>query len=76
MAAKYGVPFLGKIPLDPTMLASCEKGEPYVTAHPDAPAVAPLLAVVNSVLRLVGEPEQASMRAPPKLDEPAAVADE
>lgn len=47
MAAKFGVPYLGKIPLDPVMLASCEKGEAYITAHPDAPAAKPLLDIVN-----------------------------
>lgn len=63
MAARYGVAFLGKIPLDPVMLTSCEKGESYVTSYPDAPGVKPLLSVVHAILAAVGEPETAPAAA-------------
>ena len=46
MAAAFGVPFLGAVPMDPTMLASCETGVPFVVKHPDAPAAKPFLKVV------------------------------
>lgn len=29
MAARFGVPFLGALPLDPALLAACEAGRPY-----------------------------------------------
>lgn len=53
MAAQYGVPFLGALPVDPLLLSSCEAGEAYVTKHPDARGVAPFLAVVTGVVRQI-----------------------
>ena len=53
MARQFGVPFLGALPIDPLLLQSCEKGVAFVTAHPDAPGVAPLLAVVKAVVGAV-----------------------
>lgn len=51
MAAAFGVPFLGKLPLDPLLLASCEAGEAYVTKHPDARGVRPFLDITSAVVR-------------------------
>jgi len=53
MAARAGVPYLGAIPIDPRLLAACEDGRSFLTAHPDAPAAAPLLAIVRAVVRAV-----------------------
>ena len=53
MAAQFGVPFLGALPIDPMLLRSCETGVAYVTAYPDAPGVAPFLRVVEGVVRAV-----------------------
>lgn len=50
MAARFGVPFLGAVPLDPLLLLSCEAGEAYVTAHPAARGVPALMAVVRAVV--------------------------
>ncbi len=47
MASRYGVPFLGKIPLDPAMLACCEAGVSFTDTQPDSPAAAPFAAVVE-----------------------------
>lgn len=54
MAAAFGVPYLGKLPMDPTMLASCETGEPFVTKHPEAPAAKPFLNIVACTFARVG----------------------
>ena len=37
-AAKYGVPFLGEVPLDITVREGGDVGKPIVLANPDAPA--------------------------------------
>jgi len=50
MAKAFAVPFLGAIPIDPTMLASCERGEPFITKHPEAPAAKPFQAVIDGAL--------------------------
>lgn len=56
MAAKFEVPFLGALPIDPLLLRSCEAGEAYVTLHPDARGVKPFLAVVQAfVVGVEGE---------------------
>ena len=50
MAAKFGVPFLGSIPLDPRMMASCDTGEPFSSRHPTSPAAKPFLDVVTGAV--------------------------
>jgi ATP-binding protein involved in chromosome partitioning len=37
-ARRYGVPFLGAIPIDPRVVQSGDGGRPVVAAHPDSPA--------------------------------------
>jgi ATP-binding protein involved in chromosome partitioning len=32
------VPFLGRIPIDPEMVTDCDRGMPFVMAHPDSEA--------------------------------------
>ena len=38
MAAAMGVPFLGRVPIDPRMTELGDAGKPYVTEHGDSPA--------------------------------------
>ena len=38
MAASLGVPFLGAVPLDPSIVDCGDEGRPMVIAHPDTPA--------------------------------------
>ena len=54
MARGAGVDFLGRIPMDPAVVAAGEEGVPHVRAHPDSPtalafraAVAPLLSLTE-----------------------------
>jgi Mrp family chromosome partitioning ATPase len=35
-ARELGVPFLGRIPIDPEMVQKCDSGMPYVMAYPDS----------------------------------------
>jgi uncharacterized protein (TIGR02246 family) len=50
MSAEMKVPFLGSLPIDPLLLQSCEEGKCYVETHPTAPAVQPLLTLVDTLL--------------------------
>lgn len=56
MAARFGVPLLGSLPLDPLLLAACEAGRCYVTRRPAAPGVAPFLRVVERIVGAVEGP--------------------
>lgn len=51
MAEQFQVPYLGALPLDPLLLSSCEAGQAYVTTHPKARGVIPLINVVRSVAK-------------------------
>jgi ATP-binding protein involved in chromosome partitioning len=49
MAEEAGVPFLGKIPIDPKVSASSDKGKPFVLDHPDSPASKAFSEIVAKV---------------------------
>lgn len=53
MAENFGVPFLGAIPLDPLLLAACEKGQSFVDTCPDAPAARPFAKIVDALITAV-----------------------
>lgn len=50
MAGSYGVPFLGKIPMDPNLLKACEEGEAFTTEYADSPAAKPFGRIVDAVV--------------------------
>ena len=50
MAESYGVPFLGKIPMDPNLLKACEDGEAFTTEYADSPAAKPFGRIVKAVV--------------------------
>ena len=49
MAEEAGVPFLGKIPIDPKVSASSDKGVPFVLSNPDSPASKAFMEIVEKV---------------------------
>ncbi len=49
MAQEAGVPFLGKIPIDPKVSASSDKGVPFVLSNPDSPASKAFFEIVEKV---------------------------
>eukprot|EP00992_Anisonema_acinus_P015192 TRINITY_DN9650_c0_g1_i1.p2 TRINITY_DN9650_c0_g1~~TRINITY_DN9650_c0_g1_i1.p2 ORF type:complete len:323 (+),score=98.84 TRINITY_DN9650_c0_g1_i1:3-971(+) len=57
LAEEFGIPFLGRIPLDPRLMQSCEQGESLAVQHPQSPAVAAVTSVA------------AQLRAAMRLDE-------
>jgi Mrp family chromosome partitioning ATPase len=50
LASDMYVPLLGSIPLDPTLLKCCERGQGLVTAHPTSAAAQPLLDLAHQLL--------------------------
>jgi ATP-binding protein involved in chromosome partitioning len=49
MAEEAGVPFLGKIPIDPKVSASSDNGVPFVMNQPDSPASKAFFEIVKKV---------------------------
>jgi ATP-binding protein involved in chromosome partitioning len=49
MAEEAGVPFLGKIPIDPKVSASSDKGVPFVISNPDSSASKAFVEIVEKV---------------------------
>ena len=61
MAERFNVPYLGKLPLDPNLLKSCETGVSFVDKYPTSPAASPLNGIVdNLILALPVEDEEES----------------
>lgn len=57
MAADADVPFLGRIPLDPTVVQSGEEGVPYVQAFAASPTAAAFSAAIEPLLKLTECPD-------------------
>ncbi|MCJ1312567.1 cytosolic Fe-S cluster assembly factor nbp35 [Agyrium rufum] len=55
LAREWGVPFLGRVPLDPRIGMACDFGESFLEGVPDSPATEALLKVVRKVREAVGE---------------------
>jgi ATP-binding protein involved in chromosome partitioning len=51
IARELGVPFLGKVPLDPAVVDSGDSGTPLVIAAPDSPAAAAYRQIATSLMR-------------------------
>ena len=49
MAEEAAVPFLGKIPIDPKIGATADKGAPFVIAQPNSPASKAFMEIVEKV---------------------------
>jgi ATP-binding protein involved in chromosome partitioning len=49
MAEERGIPFLGKIPIDPKVSASSNQGMPFVISQPDSQASKAFMAIVEKV---------------------------
>ncbi len=57
MAAEAGVPFLGRIPMDPAVVEAGERGVPHVQAFAGSPTADAFTAAVESLLELTKRPE-------------------
>jgi MinD-like ATPase involved in chromosome partitioning or flagellar assembly len=48
------IPFLGKIPIDPEMVIDCDRGMPFVMAHPNSEATKAFKEIVHRCKEYVG----------------------
>jgi ATP-binding protein involved in chromosome partitioning len=48
------VPFLGRIPIDPEMVNDCDRGMPFVMAHPDSEATKAFREIADTCKEYVG----------------------
>lgn len=51
IAEELGVPFLGRIPLDPRICDDSDKGTPFIAEHPDSPAARAFIEIVEKIDR-------------------------
>jgi len=56
LAKESGVPFLGRVPFDPELAAAADRGEPYVSVAPDAPAARALTAIATRLRDTLAAP--------------------
>jgi ATP-binding protein involved in chromosome partitioning len=66
IAERYGVDFLGEIPLDLTIREDTDAGRPPVVSQPDGPQAAAYLAVARKVIEKLS-PAEAAARPFPKI---------
>jgi ATP-binding protein involved in chromosome partitioning len=50
-AKELGVPFLGKIPIDPKIVESGDEGKPFITHHPESKASKVFSEIVEKILQ-------------------------
>ena len=50
MAVQFGVPYLGKLPMDPNMMEACEKGMSFLEAFPTSSAAGSFSAIVDKII--------------------------
>jgi ATP-binding protein involved in chromosome partitioning len=56
-ATRLGVPFLGEVPIHPTIRSGGDDGVPVVAAHPDAPQSKAFSAIAKSVISALDGPD-------------------
>jgi ATP-binding protein involved in chromosome partitioning len=49
VALEMGVPFLGKIPIDPKIVISSDEGQPFIGAHPDSEASKAFMKIIENI---------------------------
>ncbi|KAF2650598.1 cytosolic Fe-S cluster assembly factor NBP35 [Lophiostoma macrostomum CBS 122681] len=54
LAQDEGIPFLGKVPLDPRIGMACDYGESFLDAYPESPACQAIRGVVQRVGEQIG----------------------
>jgi Mrp family chromosome partitioning ATPase len=59
MAGAAGVPFLGRIPMDPAVVQAGERGVPHIEAFADSPTAAAFSAAIGPLLTLTERPAPA-----------------
>lgn len=62
-AGELGVPFLGRIPIDPWVVTKCDAGEPFVADSIDSEAKAAFAGIIQRVLEAVESAKEKAVRA-------------
>lgn len=63
-AKELGIPFLGRIPLDPRIVVGGDAGKPFVLEHPDSPAAKAFAHIVEEIKRHLKQPRPAAGASP------------
>ena len=63
VAMELGLPFLGRIPLDPRIVLGGDAGKPFVLEHPDSEAAKAFGAIVARIQAVVAEAEARRVQA-------------
>ena len=58
-AKELGLPFLGRIPLDPRIVVGGDAGKPFVLEHPDSPAAKAFARIVEEIKTRLPAPRTA-----------------
>jgi ATP-binding protein involved in chromosome partitioning len=66
-AEKFGVDFLGEIPLDLMIREETDAGRPPVVSHPDGPQAGAYLKVAEAVIAKLGSGSAAQQKPFPKI---------
>lgn len=53
LAKECGVPFLGKVPLDPRIGRACDQGQNFLLEYPDSPASTAILEIIDRVRDII-----------------------
>jgi len=51
MAEQMGVPFLGLLPIDPSVVSACDEGKPFVANNSHGQTADDLNAIIDEILR-------------------------
>lgn len=54
-ALELGVPFLGRIPIDPQIVLLGDEGKPFVMARPDSEASQAFMKIVEKIIKAAGQ---------------------
>jgi ATP-binding protein involved in chromosome partitioning len=49
MSNELGVPFLGRIPIDPSICEDSDRGLPFIVGHPNSPATEAFTGIVDKI---------------------------
>lgn len=63
MANKFGIPYLGKIPIDTNVMKACEDGYGLLDVYPESVAAGPFGKIVELVMQATYSPAEAEAAA-------------
>ncbi len=58
IAERYGIEFLGEVPLDPRIAECNEEGKPFVLMYPDSEATKNLVKATEKIIEVVGKSKE------------------